>query len=37
MATETELSYLVLVVILTIVIHLLLTAIGPWRTRKPRR
>jgi hypothetical protein len=37
MATETELSYLVLVVILTIVIHLLLTAIGPLRTRKPRR
>jgi hypothetical protein len=34
MATETELLYLVLLVVLTVVIHLILTKIGPRRDRK---
>jgi hypothetical protein len=37
MATETQLFYLVLVVILTLVIHLILTTTGPRRGGKSHR
>jgi hypothetical protein len=37
MANETELVYLVMLVIVILVIHLLLSVIGPQRDRKIRR
>jgi hypothetical protein len=37
MANETELFYLVLLVLLTLIIHLLLTTIGPRRGGKSSR
>ena len=37
MATESELFYLVLLVVITLVIHLILTTLGPRRGGKSHR